>query len=154
MVASHRVWQKDTTVFLPGIVSVCLYLKGFFTLLVFTVPYLQFEINQKVESPIKAQFATEIRDALAEIMNTGTDHIAVSIEEYGKYDLTIAESNFNVGAEKQYVTFTEHPGTDFHLVEKYLARREANEDPVADEADPSPLNTYKAASPHMGNGLR
>lgn len=131
------------------------------------MPHLQFEINQKFENQIKAKFASEIRDAFAQIMDTGTDHIAISIREYDKYNLTIGRANpendiclmnldiregrsleqrralalrfmkiikniFNVETENQYVTFTQHPGEDFHLVEKYLAGWEADEDPLAD----------------------
>jgi 5-carboxymethyl-2-hydroxymuconate isomerase len=131
------------------------------------MPHLQFEINQKIENKIKDKFANEIRDAFAEIMDTGTDHIAISIREYGKYNLTIGraspendiclmnldiregrtigqrrelalrymsivKNNFNVENENQYVTFTQHPGEDFHLVEKYLAGWEADEDPLSD----------------------
>ena len=131
------------------------------------MPHLQFEINQQVEKSIKNTFANEIRAAFAEIMDTGTDHIAISIREYSKYNLTIGranpeddiclmnldiregrtiaqrrelalrymnivKNNFNVGTENQYITFTQHPGEDFHLVEKYLAGWETGEDPLAD----------------------
>ena len=131
------------------------------------VPHLQFEINQKIDDKIKAKFAKEIRDAFAEIMDTGTDHIAISIREYCKYNLTIGRANpeeniclmnldirsgrtmkqrrdlalrymsivknhFNIEAKNQYLTFTQHSGEDFHLIEKYLSSWEANEDPLAD----------------------
>ena len=131
------------------------------------MPHLQFEINQQVEKSIKNTFANEIRAAFAEIMDTGTDHIAISIREYSKYNLTIGranpeddiclmnldiregrtiaqrrelalrymnivKNNFNVETENQYITFTQHPGEDFHLVEKYLAGWETGEDPLAD----------------------
>lgn len=101
-------------------------------------------------------FAGEIRNAFSEIMDTGTEHIAISIRQYDKYDLTIGRANpeddiclmnldvregrtirqrrelalrymnivekyFNVATGNQYITFTGHPGEDFHLVEKYLA---------------------------------
>jgi 5-carboxymethyl-2-hydroxymuconate isomerase len=130
------------------------------------MPHLQFEVNQKIENKIKDKFAKEIRDAFAEIMDTGTDHIAISIREYDKYNLTIGranpedniclmnldirdgrtleqrrelalrymnivKTNFSVETINQYVTFTQHPGEDFHLVEKYLASWEPNEDPLA-----------------------
>ena len=131
------------------------------------MPHLQFEINQKIENKIKDKFANEIRDAFAEIMDTGTDHIAVSIREFDIYNLTIGrvnpendiclmnldirkgrtisqrrdlalrymnivKNNFNVETKNQYVTFTEHPGEDFHLIEKYLSGWQADEDPLAD----------------------
>ena len=99
-------------------------------------------------------------------MDTGTDHIAISIREYDKYNLTIGRANpeddiclmnldvrdgrtieqrrelalrymdivqtiFNVEAKNQYITFTQHAVEDFHLVEKYLAGWELNDDPLA-----------------------
>jgi 5-carboxymethyl-2-hydroxymuconate isomerase len=130
------------------------------------MPHLQFEINQKTDSKIKDRFANEIRGCFSEVMNTGTDHIAISIREYDKYDLTIGranpedniclmnldirqgrpiekrrelalrfmvivKTNFNVDADNQYITITQHPGEDYHLVEKYLADWEPDEDPLA-----------------------
>ncbi len=130
------------------------------------MPHLQFEVNQKVENKIKDKFAKEIREYFSEIMDTGIDHIAISIREYDKYNLTIGranpeddiclmnldirdgrtieqrreltlryidivKTNFNVEAKNQYITFTQHAGEDFHLVEKYLAGWEPNEDPLA-----------------------
>jgi len=131
------------------------------------MPHLQFEINKQVENSIKNTFANEIRAAFAEIMDTGTDHIAISIREYSKYNLTIGranpeddiclmnldiregrtiaqrrelalrymnivKNNFNVETENQYITFTQHPGEDFHLAEKYLAGWETGEDALAE----------------------
>jgi len=131
------------------------------------MPHLQFEINQTIENESKVKFVNAIRDAFSKIMDTGTDHISISIREYAKYNLTIGrvnpendiclmnldiregrtiekrrelalrymsivKNNFNVDAENQYVTFTQHPGEDFHLVEKNLAGWEADEDPLAD----------------------
>ncbi len=130
------------------------------------MPHLQFEVNQKLENGIKDKFVNEIRACFSEIMNTGTDHIAISIREYDKYNLTIGrthpeeniclmnldiregralekrrelalrymdivKANFNVDARNQYITYTQHAGEDFHLVEKYLANWEPDEDPLA-----------------------
>lgn len=130
------------------------------------MPHLQFEINKKVSKETKEEFILEIRRCFSEIMDTGTDHIAVSIREYDKYNLTIGRAGFddeiclmnldiregrtlfqrrdlalkfmdivrnNLGIyqNNQYITFTEHKGEDFHLVEKYLASWESGEDPLA-----------------------
>ncbi|WP_419774541.1 tautomerase [Halarcobacter sp.] len=129
------------------------------------MPHLQFEINQKVSKDIKKSFVEEIRTCFSEVMDTGTDHIAISIREYEKYNLTIGRANpedniclmnldiregrtieqrrelalrfmdivnrsFNVENENQYITFTEHKGEDFHLIEKYLGSWERGEDPL------------------------
>ena len=128
--------------------------------------HLQFEINKKVSNESKEEFVKEIRASFSEIMDTGTDHIAITIREYDKYSLTIGranpaddiclmnldiregrtiekrrelalkymqivQQNFGINPKNQYVTFTEHKGEDFHLVEKFLASWESGEDPLA-----------------------
>lgn len=130
------------------------------------MPHLQFEINKKVSDDSKEEFVNEIRNAFAQIMDTGTDHIAISIREYDKYSLTIGRAeitddiclmnldirvgrtiekrrelalsymeivkeNLGIDQKNQYITFTEHKGEDFHLVEKYLSQWETGEDPLA-----------------------
>lgn len=130
------------------------------------MPHLQFEINKKVSDDSKEEFVTEIRNAFAQIMDTGTEHIAISIREYDKYSLTIGRAgitddiclmnldirvgrtiakrrelalaymeivkeNLGIDQKNQYITFTEHKGEDFHLVEKYLFDWERGEDPLA-----------------------
>ena len=130
------------------------------------MPHLQFEINKKVSNESKEEFVKEIRATFAEIMDTGTDHIAITIRDYDKYSLTIGranpaddiclmnldiregrtiekrrelalkymqivQQNFGINPKNQYVTFTEHKGEDFHLVEKFLASWESGEDPLA-----------------------
>ena len=130
------------------------------------MPHLQFEINKKVSDDSKEEFVNEIRNAFAQIMDTGTDHIAISIREYDKYSLTIGRAgitddiclmnldirvgrsiekrrelalsymeivkeNLGIDQKNQYITFTEHKGEDFHLIEKYLSQWETGEDPLA-----------------------
>ena len=130
------------------------------------MPHLQFEINKKVSHESKEEFVKEIRATFSEIMDTGTDHIAISLREYDKYSLTIGRANpsddiclmnldiregrtiekrrelalkymeivrhnFGIDTKNQYITFTEHKGEDFHLVEKYLATWQSGEDPLA-----------------------
>ena len=130
------------------------------------MPHLQFEINKKVSDDSKEEFVNEIRNAFAQIMDTGVDHIAISIREYEKYNLTIGRASINddiclmnldirvgrtiekrrelalsymeivkenlgIDQKNQYITFTEHKGEDFHLIEKYLSQWETGEDPLA-----------------------
>ena len=130
------------------------------------MPHLQFEINKKVSDDSKEEFVNEIRKTFSEIMDTGVDHIAISIREYDKYSLTIGRAsftddiclmnldiregrtiekrrqlalkymeivkeNFGIDQKNQYITFTEHKGQDFHLVEKYLSQWEIGEDPLS-----------------------
>ena len=130
------------------------------------MPHLQFELNKKVSDESKGIFVNEIRKTFSEVMDTGTYHIAVSLREYDKYNLTIGRAdinddiclmnldirqgrtiekrrelalkymeiikhNFGIDTKNQYITFTEHKGEDFHLVEKYLATWTTGEDPLA-----------------------
>lgn len=130
------------------------------------MPHLQFEINKKISNEEKDKFTNEIRETFSEIMDTGTDHISISIREYDKYNLTIGRANpkdeiclmnfdiregrsieqrrqlalrymsivnnfFKIDNRNQYITFTEHKGEDFHLVERYLASWSNGEDPLA-----------------------
>lgn len=129
------------------------------------MPHLQFEINKKISNETKDKFANEIRKTFSEIMDTGTDHIAISIREYDKYNLSIGRANpnddiclmnldiregrtieqrrelalrymsivneiFQIDNRNQYITFTQHTGEDFHLIEKYLASWSQGEDPL------------------------
>jgi 5-carboxymethyl-2-hydroxymuconate isomerase len=130
------------------------------------MPHLQFELNKKVSNESKEEFITQIRESFATIMDTGTEHIAISIREYDKYSLTIGRANINddiclmnldiregrtiekrrelalkymeiikenfgINQKNQYITFTEHKGEDFHLIEKYLSSWESGENPLA-----------------------
>ncbi|XPV68590.1 MAG: tautomerase [Halarcobacter sp.] len=130
------------------------------------MPHLQFEINKKINNQTKDEFVNIIRKTFSEIMDTGTDHIAISIREYDKYNLTIGRANpkddiclmnldiregrtiekrrelalrymsivnelLGIDNRNQYITFTQHTGEDFHLVERYLASWASGEDPLA-----------------------
>lgn len=53
------------------------------------MPHLQFEINRPVEDSLKASFAARVRKLFSEVMDTGTDHISISIRELGTYNLSI-----------------------------------------------------------------
>ena len=129
------------------------------------MPHLQFEINKKVSNELKDEFVHKIRDVFSDVMDTGKDHIAISIREYDKYNLTIGRADplddiclmnldiregrsiekrreialrymeivkelFEINLKNQYITFTQHVGEDFHLVEKFLANWQSGEDPL------------------------
>jgi len=53
------------------------------------MPHLQFEINRSLKDEEKIAFAEEVRQLFAEIMDTGTDHISISIREFGTHNLSI-----------------------------------------------------------------
>ncbi|MES9945927.1 MAG: hypothetical protein ABW080_13295 [Candidatus Thiodiazotropha sp.] len=53
------------------------------------MPHLQFDINRTASDIEKQIIASEVRTLFAEVMETGMDHIAVSIREFGTYNLSI-----------------------------------------------------------------
>ncbi|MBD1400646.1 tautomerase [Pelovirga terrestris] len=53
------------------------------------MPHLQFEINRPLEDHAKMAFAEKVRQLFSTIMDTGTDHISISIREFGTYNLSI-----------------------------------------------------------------
>jgi len=56
------------------------------------MPHLQFEINRSLKDQEKIPFAEEIRQLFASIMDTGTDHISISIREFGTHNLSIGRA--------------------------------------------------------------
>jgi 5-carboxymethyl-2-hydroxymuconate isomerase len=130
------------------------------------MPHLQFEVNKKLTEDIKKTFAQQIRQTFSEVMDTSTEHIAISLREHEKYNLSIGRANpnddiclmnldirvgrsiekrrelalrymsivhemFGIDNKNQYITFTQHEGEDFHLIEKYLSSWQSGEDPLA-----------------------
>lgn len=53
------------------------------------MPHLQFEINQKMSDGEKKSFSEQVRKLFSNVMDTGTDHISISIREFGTYNLSI-----------------------------------------------------------------
>lgn len=53
------------------------------------MPHLQFEINRPLEDKSKMIFAEQIRQLFSTVMGTGTDHISISIREFGTYNLSV-----------------------------------------------------------------
>ena len=131
------------------------------------MPHLQFEINKKIDPSLKEKFVISVRNIFGDVMKTDTDHVAVSLREYDKGNLSIGRSSyhdhvclmnldirigreiekrrqlateyfilvntlFKIDKENQYITFTEHEGEDFHLIEKYLADWVKNDKPLSD----------------------
>ncbi len=56
------------------------------------MPHLQFEINRCLNEEIKIAFAEEVRQLFSRIMDTGTDHISISIREFGTHNLSIGRA--------------------------------------------------------------
>ena len=53
------------------------------------MPHLQFEINRPLEDAAKVAFAEKVRQLFSTIMDTGTDHISISIREFGTHNLSV-----------------------------------------------------------------
>lgn len=131
------------------------------------MPHLSFEINRHIPDATKVALAQRVRQLFAGVMDTGTDHISLSIHECGTHDLslgrvqdpekgivlidadirrgrtleqrrtlalgfiTLLQELLQIPPEHVYLTFTEHPGEDFHLSDRVLANWQKDEDPRA-----------------------
>ncbi len=56
------------------------------------MPHLQFEVNFQVAPEEKPRFAASVIRHFSEIMDTGTDHIAVTLRCYAPEDLTFGRA--------------------------------------------------------------
>ena len=56
------------------------------------MPHLQFEINRPLEDSAKQSFAEQVRRLFSEVMDTGTDHISISIREFPTHNLSIGRA--------------------------------------------------------------
>lgn len=131
------------------------------------MPHLSFEINREIQDATKVAFAKRVRQLFADVMDTGTDHISISIHQCSTHDISIGrvkdpekgiaivdadlrqgrtpeqrrnlalgfigllQELMNIPPEHIYITFTQHPGEDFHLSERILADWQKDEDPLA-----------------------
>lgn len=129
------------------------------------MPHLRFEINRNIPDTTKVDLAHRVRQLFAEVMDTGTDHISISIYECATHDLSLGrvqepekgialidadvragrslaqrrrlalgfidlmQELLNIPAEHVYITYTQHPGEDFHLSDRVLANWQEDEDP-------------------------
>ena len=57
------------------------------------MPHLQFDINKKLEKKLKQQIIIFIEKNFSKIMETGTDHIAITIREFKKDNLSLGRVN-------------------------------------------------------------
>ena len=59
------------------------------------MPHLQFDINKKLEKKFKQEFIIFIEKNFSKIMKTGTDHIAITIREFEKDNLSLGRVKNN-----------------------------------------------------------
>ena len=53
------------------------------------MPHLQFEVNKRLSIDLKREFIDFIETKFSQIMQTGTDHIAISIREMNEENLSL-----------------------------------------------------------------
>lgn len=53
------------------------------------MPHLQVDINSKLDDRVKKSIADRFKTLFSKVMDTGTDHIAISIREHETYNLDI-----------------------------------------------------------------
>ena len=53
------------------------------------MPHLSFAISRHIPDATKVTLAQRVRQLFAEVMDTGTDHISISIHECGTHDLSL-----------------------------------------------------------------
>ena len=128
------------------------------------MPHLQFDINKKLSKESKKHFINFVEESFSKIMETGKDHIAISIREFEKDNLSLGraknkyiclmnldiragrtdkqkikliktlisgvENFFLIKKSHQYVTITNHEGTEFNFYEKSLTDWIKNDDPA------------------------
>ena len=56
------------------------------------MPHLQFEMNFTIPEAEKTAFAERVKEHFSTIMDTGTDHIAITIRCYGQHDLVFGHA--------------------------------------------------------------
>ncbi|ORJ62996.1 tautomerase family protein [Geothermobacter hydrogeniphilus] len=57
------------------------------------MPHLQFEINRSLKEAEKITIATQARQLFSAVMDTGTDHISISIREFPACNLSIGRAH-------------------------------------------------------------
>ncbi len=61
------------------------------------MPHLQFDINRKLDERAKQKFVKFVEHSFSEIMETATDHIAISIREQEKNNISLGRAKTNEG---------------------------------------------------------
>lgn len=120
------------------------------------MPHLQIDVNKALSDTHKRRLTAAVTELFSEVMETGTDHVAVSIRLHGTYALALGRvqepirgialinADIRRGRSPQqlralalalmqaleeiagipprhvYLTYTEHPGEEFHLHEHAL----------------------------------
>jgi len=57
------------------------------------MPHLQFEFNFMLKEADQRAFADEVKQMFSRVMDTGTDHIAVTLRSYDTYALSLGRAS-------------------------------------------------------------
>ena len=100
------------------------------------MPHLQFEINKKLKKNCKQKFIAFIEESFSKIMQTGTDHIAITLKELEKENIslgrvhkndTLCLMNLDIRSGRSKKQKIELVKTFMHGVEKYLKINKSNQ---------------------------
>lgn len=59
------------------------------------MPHLQFDINVRASNDDKVLFSEKIKQLFSEVMDTGTEHISISVREHDTYNLFLGRVKDN-----------------------------------------------------------
>ena len=100
------------------------------------MPHLQFEINKKLKKNCKQKFIAFIEESFSKIMQPGTDHIAITLRELEKENIslgrvhkndTLCLMNLDIRSGRSKKQKIELVKTFMHGVEKYLKINKNNQ---------------------------
>ena len=100
------------------------------------MPHLQFEINKKLKKNCKQKFIAFIEESFSKIMQTGTDHIAITLRELEKENIslgrvhkndTLCLMNLDIRSGRSKEQKIELVKTFMHGVEKFLKINKNNQ---------------------------
>ena len=100
------------------------------------MPHLQFAINKKLKKNCKQKFIAFIEESFSKIMQTGTDHIAITLRELEKENIslgrvhkndTLCLMNLDIRSGRSKKQKIELVKTFMHGVEKYLKINKNNQ---------------------------
>ncbi len=100
------------------------------------MPHLQFEINKKLKKDSKQKFLAFIEKSFSKIMQTGTDHIAITLRELEKENISLGRvnekdaiclMNLDIRSGRSKKQKIELVKTFMHGVEKFLKINKKNQ---------------------------
>ena len=100
------------------------------------MPHLQFEINKKLKKNCKQKFIAFIEESFSKIMQTGTDHIAITLRELEKENISLGRvhkndslclMNLDIRSGRSKKQKIELVKTFMHGVEKFLKINKNNQ---------------------------